>query len=71
MPSDIIISSVIIGFSIGGSIWWAQRDRNLEYGGTAVLGRSDDMMKKAMKEMNEKMNDMTNSIFKDFIYCVQ
>ena len=44
-----------------------QRNRKIEYGGTAVLGRSDDQMKKAMKEMNEmnvKMGDMTEELKK-------
>lgn len=59
MPSDMILGSMIIGGSISMSIWWAQRNRKIEYGGTTHLGRSDDKVINLLQEIKsniEKLN---------------
>ena len=55
MASDIIIASVILtaglGASIGGSIWWAQRDRSVAYNGQLLLGEYEDRLERKLDQV--------------------
>ena len=41
---------------IAGSIWWAQRDRSLDYTRRVHLGRSKDMLSKNLDKLLEHQN---------------
>ena len=65
-PSIIIASitfSVIVGGSVGGSIWWAQRDRRIDYGAKLRFWRKEeesweDRMDHKLETMNHKQERM-------------
>ena len=50
--SGLIIASIIIGVSIGGNIWWAQRDRMID----AHLQKQMSKMTKMLEELTKKSN---------------
>ena len=64
MPSDIIIASIILAGGIGGSIWWAQRDRTLNYTGKAFLGRNEDRLEQKIDTNNRQLKQVLEIISK-------
>ena len=60
MPSDIVVAAVILSVSIGGGIWWAQRDRT--WTAETHWGRKDNEFATTLKELAAGQNSLRQEL---------